>query len=224
MLGDSLKRRRGKGPRPEKPPSRPRPPRAASWLSWQRWLLLALVLGVTSFGVGYLLATQVVFPRPETAGAGVAIPDLYGQTRPQAAQAIRAAGLTVGEVREMTSMAHDPGQVLAQDPLPGQQLFPGGVVSLGVSAGAPEMRVPPVAGLGTSTARDLLETLGFEVDVEQTRSGEFPAGVVVRAEPAAGTPQLLPAAVTLIVSSGSPGEPPDTVQDPSDTVGGADRP
>lgn len=217
MLGDSLKRRRGKTVAREvpKPKARGGPP----WLSWQGWLLLALVVVLTSFGVGYLLATQVVFPRPETADAGIAVPELYGQTRPQAAQAIRAAGLTVGEVREMASMREDAGQVLAQDPLPGQQLFPGGVVSLGVSTGRPELRVPPVAGLGVSTARDLLETLGFDVAVERTRSGERSEGLVIRAEPAAGTPRLLPAQVTLVVSSGSPDELSDTTPDTPATGG-----
>lgn len=207
MLGDSLKRRRGKTVPREvpKPKTRGGPP----WLSWQGWLLLAVVVAVTSFGVGYLLATQVLFPRPETADTGIAVPELYGQTRPQAAEAIRAAGLAVGEVREMASMTEDRGQVLAQDPLPGQQLFPGGVVSLGVSTGKPELQVPPVAGLGVATARDLLETLGFDVRVEETRGAAL-SGVVVRAEPAAGTPRLLPAQVTLVVSTGAADELSDT--------------
>lgn len=212
MLGDSLRRRRGRptGPDPDEGRSDERKPerslfrRFTSTFSWPRWLLLALVILVGSFGVGYLLATQVLFPRPETAGTGVPIPELYGETRTDAEETLRTLGLALGDVRELKSMATDAGQVLAQDPLPGQQLLPGASVSLGVSAGPPELRIPPLVGLGEATARELLETVGFEVVVRQTRSGEFPAGVVTRAEPAPGTPQRLPARVTIVVSTGRP--------------------
>jgi beta-lactam-binding protein with PASTA domain len=210
MLGDSLKRRHG---RPRKPPPRPkakRPP-LRSPFSWGRWTLYALVVLAGSFGTGYILATQVFFPRPETAGSGVAVPSLYGQTRAAAESAIRELGLEVGDVRVLNNMGTEVGRVLAQSPLPGQQLRPGATVSLGVSGGAPELRVPPVVGLGEATARELLESVGFEVVVRQTRGADFPAGVVARADPPVGTPRLLPARVTLVVSTGPP---PDSMTDP----------
>ncbi|NIX38720.1 MAG: PASTA domain-containing protein, partial [Gemmatimonadetes bacterium] len=135
--------------------------------------MLAAIIGVVSFGVGYLLSTLVLFPRPETAGAGVPVPELYDQTLSDAEATLRELGLELGDVRELTSATTDSGRVLAQDPVPGQQLLPGASVAVGVSAGAPELRVPPLAGLGQATARDLLETLGFDVAVQQTRSAAF---------------------------------------------------
>lgn len=211
MLGDSLKRRRGGPSSPEEPSSKDwKIPELLGSFTVGRWLILAAIVGVGSFGVGYLLSTLVFFPRPETAGAGVPVPDLYDETITDAEATLRTLGLALGEVREMTSARTDSGRVLAQDPVPGQQLLPGASVSVGVSAGAPELRVPPLAGLGQRTARELLETLGFDVVVQQTRSAAFPAGVVTRSEPATGTQQALPAEVLLVVSSGPPA---DTAQD-----------
>ena len=212
MLGDSLKRRRGRSGASEEKPEEERP-RRSTWtgsITLGRWLLVAVVVLVLSFGGGYFLSTQVLFPRPETAGAGVPVPELYGQTRDQAETAVRSLGLAIGDVREMQSMGTEAGRVLAQSPLPGQQLLPGSSVDLGVSVGPPELRVPPLIGLGEPTARDLLESVGFDVRVQQTRSMEFPAGVVTRADPVPGTARELPATVTLIVSTGPP---PDSVPD-----------
>lgn len=221
MLGDSLRRRRGapkaKAEPPEgadrpEGPQRPRRPRRGKStgilgpVTWTRWLILAGVILAGSFGVGYALSTQLFFPRPETAGTGVPVPDLYGESRADAESTLRGLGLQVGEVREMKSMTTDAGRVLAQDPLPEQQLLPGATVSLGVSAGPPELRIPPLVGLGEATARELLETVGFDVAVQQTRTMEFAAGVVTRAEPMAGTPQRLPTTVTIIVNAGPPAD------------------
>ena len=141
MLGDSIKRRRGKVRTPK--PGRPDRPgkRRGPAFSWGRWIGAALVILVGSFLVGFLLSTQVLFPRPETAGTGVPVPDLYGETQEQAEATLLALGLVVGEVREMKSMTTQAGRVLAQSPLPGQQLLPGAVVDLGVSDGPPELRL-----------------------------------------------------------------------------------
>ena len=224
MLGDSLKRRRG---RPEPEPGAPRGP-GPDWRvyarrvvsAWPWWLLGAAVIGVLGFGTGYLLATVVLFPRPETAGAGIPVPELYGETLERAEATLRTLELEPGEVREMTSVETEAGHVIAQDPLPGQQLLPGATVSLGVSAGPPELQVPPVVGLAQGTARELLETLGFDVAVQQTRSAQFDAGVVTRVDPEAGTSQPLPAAVTLVVSTGPPQDAiPDTPPAPGPGAG-----
>lgn len=216
MLGDSLRRRRHGAPTSERPekPERPRKsgrPKGRLAFSRGRWILLALVVLAGSFGVGYLLATAVIFPPPDTAGTGVAVPDLYGRTQAEAEAALLEMGFAVGDVTELRSLSADAGRVLAQAPLPGQELRPGGTVSMGVSGGPPELRVPPLVGLGEATARELLETAGFDVAVQQTRSTGVPAGVVARAEPAPGTPQRLPAQVLIIVSAGPPPDAVDSV-------------
>lgn len=164
-----------------------------------------VVLG-GSFGVGYILSTQLLFPRPETAGTGIPVPSLYGTMQDQAEAAIREAGLLPGDVTPMASMDIRRGTVLAQDPIPGQQLRAGAAVSLAVSSGPPELRVPPLAGMNLESARELLESVGFDVDVQQVRTGDVPRGAVARTDPPAGAERTLPAVVTLLMNAGAPSD------------------
>jgi eukaryotic-like serine/threonine-protein kinase len=227
MLGDSIRRRRrapvrGKGPgrdegadRDERPP-RGGEPDAGTVPEWLKWTGLALAVLVLSFGLGYVAAAHLLFPRPETAGAGVAVPPLYGLERAEAERTLAGLGLRLGAVTEVASLRAREGRVVAQEPLPEQQLRPGGQVSLAVSAGPPEARVPPMTGLGERSARHLLEAAGFEVDVRQVRSGGVAPGRVLRTEPAAGDVVRLPGPVALIVNVGPEvAEPADSpVSDP----------
>lgn len=185
-------------------------------------MIAALVIGFGSFGVGYLLSTQVLFPRPDTAGTGIVVPSLYGERREDAERTIREAGLEVGEVMELASAETERGRVMAQDPIPGQHLRRGAAVSIAVSAGRPELAVPPVAGMRQATARELLEGLGFEVAVQLAEGGAA-EGVVLGTRPEPGMARTLPAVVTLLVSSGAPMQedtaqglgPPSLPSDPS---------
>lgn len=204
MLGDSLRRRHGAEPpgtpEDERPP-RPKRSRALLDLAWWQWPLVGAGMLLVSFGVGYLLSTLVLFPRPETAGTGIPVPSLYGDTWTEAEAAIREAGLVPGEVTEMASSTVERGRVVAQAPIPNQQLRSGGVVSLGVSGGVPALRVPPVRGMREETARELLEGVGFEVEVRQVRVDDLPAGVVTRTDPEPGAARPVPSLVTLLVNS-----------------------
>lgn len=222
-------------PGDERPP-RPKRSRPLLDLAWWQWPLVGVGMLLVSFGVGYLLSTLVLFPRPETAGTGIPVPSLYGDTWTEAEEAIREAGLVPGEVTELASSTVERGRVVAQTPIPDQQLRSGGVVSLGVSGGAPERRVPPVRGMREETARELLEGVGFEVEVRQVRVDDLAGGVVTRTDPEPGAARPVPSLVTLLVNSapvvdsvqgelpvgvpsGAPEGTPERVPEPADTAG-----
>jgi eukaryotic-like serine/threonine-protein kinase len=170
--------------------------------AWLKWTGLALLVLLGSFAVGYLLATRLLFPRPDTVGGGVAVPSLYGEEREAAERTLTALGLRVGTVTEVASMRVRSGRVVAQEPIPEQHLRPGAEVSLAVSSGSPAVRVPPVMGLGERTARELLEAAGFEVGVREVRGGAVAPGRVLGTEPQAGEVVRLPAEITLVVIVG----------------------
>jgi len=238
MLGDSLRRRRPTGRKlppiveadgDAEDPGRDRarrgirttggPGRAGgplAGLGWLGWLGAGVVVLLVSFLVGYIMATQVLFPRPETAGTGIPVPNLYGLEMGEAARALGSVGLDVGPVSELASQRAPAGRVLAQDPVPEQQLRPGATVALAVSAGPPEARVPPLTGLGATTARGLLEAAGFEVDVQHVRTRAVPPNAVVRTDPEAGSRARLPAVVTLVLSAGPEEPDPAEATDPAD--------
>lgn len=217
-LGDSLRRRKTAPVRPAAAPGRPTRTSGGRFrLTPARWLLAAVVILLGSFLTGYLLSTLVLFPAPETAGSGVPVPDLYGLQRQEAEAALVSVDLGVGRVEGLASEDVPAGNVLAQSPVAGQQLRPGATVDLTVSAGPPELRIPPLEGLGLSVARDLLERSGFEVGVQQVPSSA-PEGTVARTDPPTGATVLLPARVTVFVSLGPPTL--DPAPDPTRLQGG----
>jgi beta-lactam-binding protein with PASTA domain len=219
MLGDSIRRRRATTRPGAKDEEGGRPARSArarlmgggDRFPWLTWLGIAALVLLVSFGLGYVVATQFVFPPPDTAGAGVAVPALYGMERESAEETLRRLGLEVGGITDVASLRVRAGRVLAQDPVPEQQLRPGAAVSLAVSTGPPSLRIPPVLGLPAATAQELLEAVGFEVEVRQIRTGTLAPGLAARTEPEGGSVVRLPATVALVVSVGpEPVEPVDS--------------
>ena len=165
--------------------------------------LVVRALGVAAvmFGVGYLLAALLFFR-----GGGahvVTVPDLRGQPEAEARRVLDRLDL---EMERGSALVHPEvpvGSVLAQSPLPGQEVPPGSVVRVTLSAGRDRVSVPDVTRFAAAQALDLLMRSGFEVQVD-TVPHERARGRVVATEPAAGTPVELPARLRLVVSAGPP--------------------
>jgi len=202
-IGDSIRRRSGRGGA-STPHGAPRPAAAI------RWLGLALVFALVAFGTGYAIAAMVLFPAPPETDAGLAVPSLVGRSADDAQRQLRERGLEVAEILELPHPDRPAGVVIAQSPLAGQRLRPGGGVSLGVSSGPARARVPDVSGLPADRAAALAGMVGFEVE-QRLEESESPAGTVIRIEPAPGTELTVPAPLVLIVSSGPPALPVDSL-------------
>lgn len=184
-----------------RPPAGPRPR-----MRWERWVLSGLAAVALSFGAGYVVATQVIFPVPETTqedAASVAVPRLIGKELTVAQGEVEALGLAVGRVRWLPHPEQPAGTVLAQDPLPGQRLRSGAEVRFAVSSGRAQARVPDVIGLPFDAATQIAQRMGFEVN-RRTEQRTGPAGYVIDVQPRVGTERVLPASVTLIVSTPPP--------------------
>lgn len=223
MLGDSMRRRR----RPDRgrDESDRDPQLAVVWGAVAergrrvgRWLGIAAAVATTAFGVGYGVAVLVVFPLPDEGAAGVPVPSVVGEVVEDAEEELRAAGLVAARTLSLSGSDRAIGVVVAQSPLPGQQLPRGATVELAVSARSVNVRVPDVVGFGVDRAMDLLARLGFGVARAERVSNE-PAGRVLDVRPAPGTQTTLPANVRLTVSTGPP-EPvvPDSLETMFDTA------
>jgi eukaryotic-like serine/threonine-protein kinase len=214
MLGDSLRRRHGGRPAASADPVTPGPTPPRRPFPWRPLLIaLPLVLGVF-FLLGYLVATRLLFPPPEATGAGIAVPDLLGRSATEARQALVAAGLGELQPTELPHPSAPSGQVVAQSPLPGQQLRRGEAVRVALSAGRPRALVPDVHGFSADRAEVMLRRSGFATERIPEESAAA-AGRVIRTEPAPGEERVLPSSVTLFVSTGPPAAP-DTI--PADTI------
>jgi len=202
-IGDSIRRRSGH--RASRGAGGGAPLGAAA-----RWLGLALLVALVAFGTGYAVAARVLFPPPPESDAGIAVPSLVGRSADDARDELRERGLEVVEVIELPHPDRPAGVVIAQSPLAGQRLRPGGRVSLGVSSGPPRARVPDVTGLLAERAAALASMAGFQVE-QRFEESELPIGTVIGIEPAPGTEVIVPAPLALIVSSGPPALPEDSL-------------
>lgn len=189
-----MRRRRGRNHRQ---PSGGR--RQQRSIRWGRWLTAALVALPLAFGTGYGIAALVIFPpAAEEITDLVPMPRLSGNTRAEAEREIEALGLTIESVTELPHQTARAGTITAQSPLPGQLLHPGAPVRFAISSGRPQLPVPDLIGLPYDNAAAVAEKLGFTVNrLDEQVPGT--TGLVLRSEPAPGTPRELPATITLIV-------------------------
>jgi serine/threonine-protein kinase len=157
---------------------------------------------IAPFVIGYLLAVFVLFPAPPVAAGGIPVPDLVGKTEQEATRELAGLGLGPAEATRLPHPTRAAGQVIAQSPLPGQQLRPGSAVRVAVSTGVPRAVVPDVVGFAEGRAAGLLQRLGFQVTREIEDSAE-PTGRVTRTDPNAGQNLALPARITIFVSNGA---------------------
>jgi len=202
-LGSSIRRRRRGG-------GRSRPASVRTW--WQNvrsyrpsrgtWGVVASVL-LVGFGLGYVLATRVLFPVPARPRDLFEVPDMRGIDRSAALDVARAAGLQTEVVDSFSHPMAVRGEVLGQSPLAGQLSVAGDTIRLTVSLGPVRRPVPDVVRLREENARNVLEASGFLVAVDSLEA-ELPAGQVVEVLPEPGTEVDLPMEVRIAVSTGPP--------------------
>jgi eukaryotic-like serine/threonine-protein kinase len=212
MLGDSVRRRLPKRHMERES----REPRERG--SWKRRLLTLAGVLLIPFAIGYLVAVYVWFPPTAVSDGGSPVPDLIGLTISEAQRELVAARLGDIATTELPHPEIEAGRIIAQSPLPGQQLRDGAGVRVGLSSGRARVVLPDVLGFSADRAESMLTRAGFQVTRAQQESAAE-AGQVIRTDPEPGQQRTLPATVTLIVSSGPPAEPepgafPDTTTIP----------
>ena len=162
-----------------------------------------VVLVVGGWCAGYGLATRVFFPTPPSTGDLYEVPDVRGLGLASAEERLAGAGLELGQTDSITHPTVAAGVLLGQSPLPGQLSRPDEPVYVTMSIG-PQMRsVPDVLSLDQASARVVLETGGFVVEVDSVEAEEV-RGQVVGLSPPPDSMVALPAEIRLIVSTGPP--------------------
>lgn len=153
--------------------------------------------------IGYLIATQVLFPAPAPPGDLYTVPDVRGMGVAGARERLEGVGLALGEVDSLLHPSVAEGLVLGQSPLPGQVARPDTPIRVTVSMGPQTRSVPDVRSLEARRARTVLETSGFVVSIDTTES-EVERGKVVNVFPPPDSVVPLPSEVRLVVSAGPP--------------------
>lgn len=143
---------------------------------------------------------------------GPAVPDFTGMTKAEAQAAVKAAGLTVGEVSYYESSVAAPGTVVAQDPEAGARASAGSRVALTIAGPGP-VAAPAVGGMDTTSAVAALTAAGLNAVVEESFSTTAPAGSLISQTPAPGASTPRGSTVKVVVSKGpEPGRVPDVLR------------
>jgi serine/threonine-protein kinase len=156
--------------------------------------------------VGYLVATQVVFPAPPPPGDLYEVPDLSGEDVEVARERLAGVNLELGAVDSIAHPTVALNSILGQSPLPGQSAVPGTSVRVTVSLGPQTRSVPDVLGLGAEQALVVLQASGFVVVTDSAESEE-PRGRVIDITPDVDQAVALPAEVEVLISTGPPSIP-----------------
>ena len=128
------------------------------------------------------------------------VPDLAGQTRTAAETALDQAGFGV-TVETAASDQVEADLVISTDPPAGTSLKRGSTVTLVVSSGPKQIKVPPVVGLTVGAARQQISARGLQSNTSEEIS-DRPKGEVISQSPDAGTKVDAGTTVELVVSSG----------------------
>jgi serine/threonine-protein kinase len=145
------------------------------------------------------------------------VPSVDGLTPAGVQEAIGAANLAVGSVREEYDDTVPVGDVVTTDPKPGSVVRPGTKVDVIVSKGPRPVTLPDLEGKRSAAATATLEEAGLVVEVRQRFSDTVKDGLVISVRPAAGTVVDSGSTVTLVVSKGPPPvEVPNLIDMPRD--------
>jgi len=167
-----------------------RQPRRRRLGAWLVGLLVVVLAGV----LGWLAASALLAPER------VPVPRVVGKQLFEARQTLERAGFAAREVRVRSE--RPAGEVVDQDPNPGVRAERGSTVTLEVSEGPGEVRIPSVAGLPRGVAIEQLNDAGLKVMVDAIPSNRYREGLAVRTVPAEGTLVERGTRVRLFVSSG----------------------
>ncbi len=180
------------------------------------WAAIAsafVIVAVICFiGIAVMFPSIMPWNNPNNVADGVA-PDLVGVKFEQAVKTFKKIEFIEADP-EFSNM-YDEGVILSQDPEQGTELEKPYKITVVVSKGAREEKIPDVVNMDYREAEIMLDKLEIIHTVQYKASEEVPEDIVMKVTPEKGTKVRANAdLVTLIVSSGAPKkevEVPDVV-------------
>ena len=149
----------------------------------------------------------------------VTVPSVQGESKATATRQLKRAGLKVTHVNVQPSNRFNAGQATGTSPGAARSVPPGTPVTLFVSSGAPQTKVPSVVGDTEAAASAQLSGAGFHLNTQTQASSTVTAGNVISQSPGPGATAAKGSTVTIVVASA-----PATVTVPpviNDPVAGA---
>lgn len=134
----------------------------------------------------------------------VNIPDLIGKKEEKAEKDLEELGLKAN-VAYASSDTVEAGYVMDQNPVSGAKVAKGFAVTITVSKGLEDVRVPSLYGMSQTAAKRQLESVGLELgDVSSDYSGEVGVNDVISQSIDPGTYVEKGTKVSIVISIGEP--------------------
>jgi serine/threonine-protein kinase len=159
---------------------------------WPYVVLLVLLLAAGAVAGGIAIANARI--------PSHVVPAITGKTLDEARAEVRDEDFKVGIAGENYDEDVPQGQILQQDPKPGEKLKEGKTVAVTVSKGPQPRAVPELANLDRAAAEQRLSASGFVPKIEKRNDENVKAGIVLDWNPK-GT-QARGAEITVVVSDG----------------------
>jgi serine/threonine-protein kinase len=159
---------------------------------WPYVVLLVLLLAAGAVAGGIAIANARI--------PSHVVPAITGKTLDEARAEVRDEDFKVGVAGENYDEDVPQGQILQQDPKPGEKLKEGKTVAVTVSKGPQPRAVPELANLDRAAAEQRLSASGFVPKIEKRNDENVKAGIVLDWNPK-GT-QARGAEITVVVSDG----------------------
>jgi beta-lactam-binding protein with PASTA domain/tRNA A-37 threonylcarbamoyl transferase component Bud32 len=178
---------------PSVPPGAPPPGDEERRRRWPMFTLGLMALALAGL-LAYLAISGLL------AANKVPVPRVVGEQLVKARAKLDQAGFEVKQTRVRSLAEFD--QVLDQDPNAGEEAKEGSTVTLEVSGGPGDVRVPSVEGLPKERALKELNKVDLKVTVDPKASNTVSKDVAIRTVPKEGTSVQRGTRIRLFVSSG----------------------
>jgi eukaryotic-like serine/threonine-protein kinase len=128
-----------------------------------------------------------------------ALPDVTGKRASDAVKILRAKGF-VPKTESQSSETVAKGLVISTDPAPSTEVQLGGTVTVLVSSGPTQVKVPNVSGETQAQAAAALAGVGLKAVAQKREVAEPAAGTVISQDPSAGSQLKVGGDVTIVVA------------------------
>jgi serine/threonine-protein kinase len=179
-------------------PQRPaRIPEPGHGRSVRRWLIAVAVLAVLA-----VVLTVVINAIGNRSGA-VRVPDVHGKMQQDAISTLQSLGFKIRGPIQKSDPAVPEGQVIDTDPGAHTALAGGDEITINVSSGPDQRKVPACSRLSVNDCVRRLADAGFDhPKPSPTASATVPQNVVIATVPAAGQMSAVTNDITIQVSTG----------------------
>jgi eukaryotic-like serine/threonine-protein kinase len=130
----------------------------------------------------------------------VIVPNVQGESQTDATTTLKKGHLKVTRVVPTSSRSIPQGQAIKTSPAAAATVPRGTGVTLFMSTGPPQQKVPGVVGDTAQAASSTLTDAGFTVNTKPEITGSAPSGTVVSQDPDAGSTATAGSTVTILIA------------------------